>query len=135
MKCILMGLLFLIVSCGKTSIDGGAASSSSAFQATGACASSPFIGQWKSNITNMILELNGACQYINNFCGSSGSFPPNIITSNGQILITVTSRGATAPSNCPQLGVNQCSFAVNTSVSPNQLGVQCGSATGYYTKQ
>lgn len=134
---LLLGFLFLVASCGKSAMDGGASSSSSnPLTTVGACSNSIVNGRWVS-VTNSGLGLTftSDCRYINEFCKSTGTYPANVISDTGTVLINVDSKAAGAPAQCLPIGTFGCQYQINKSVTPNQLGVLCGNVWGIYNKQ
>ncbi len=129
--------ILLLCSCGKNGMDAGPANSSSnALSASGACANSIVLGNWRSTAgTGALIKFTGDCRYINEFCKSTGTYPANVMSAAGTVLITVDSKGSDAPSGCLPLGSYNCSYEIDKAVIPNRLGVVCAGVYGNYTKE
>lgn len=134
---LIMGLGILLISCGKSAMDAPAGSSAnSPLVSSNACANSIVSGRWISATgTGVGVSFTEDCRYINEFCKSTGSYPANVLSEKGNVLITVDSRASGAPAQCLPLGTFECQYVINKAASPNQLTVVCGNVYGIYNKQ
>ncbi len=99
------------------------------------CSNSIVNGKWNSTTeAGKNLIFSNDCQFINEFCKSSGTYPKNITNESGSALITVEVRANDAPVQCPSVGSTSCNYKINTAVTPNELDVICGNVWGTYTK-
>jgi hypothetical protein len=126
----------LFCSCGQdTSTTIEENSSMNPLSIVGPCSNSIVYGKWKSSITGMDMTFTADCRYINEFCQSTGSYPSNVMSNQGSVLISVDSRGNSAPSYCLPLGISPCQYQLDKSSTPNKLAVTCGNVGSVYIKQ
>lgn len=121
MKLLLIGLVCLLVSCGK--------SNQSTPNATVASTKTPsnLIGVWTytngSETDTLTVEPYSAA--LSSYCNNSMSFTqPDV---NGNLTITVT--GSNGNPSCLSVGTHSCSMVTNDAQS--QLTVNCGTAVIY----
>ncbi len=134
---IITTFTILLTSCGKSALDkGGTASSSSPIVSEGACSNSIVKGRWIATTSTTVgLTFTSDCRYINDFCKSTGTYPANVISDTGTVLINVDSRAQEVPAQCLPIGSFECKYQIDRSVSPARLGVLCGKVWGTYVKE
>ena len=121
---ILFGLgVVLLSACG---------SSSSSPAATGACASSLFVGSWAGSVAGNadVMTLNADCTASSLYCVASFTYP-NVTTTSGNAAIkTISTSGKTG---CAPVGDMTCGYVLSN--SNNTLAFSCTAGTLTYTRQ